>query len=205
MKERPLLFSAPMVRAYLAGMKTQTRRIVKDTDVRDVGAFGIAAYVTSRAVKERGRTIGNRDITKTCPYGGPGDRLWVKETFVYRTKHNRYYYRANHPVHDPYAHDGWRPSIFMPRKASRITLEITEVRIERLQEISEEDACAEGAPMLVVGHGTITPDDLKAEPGYWSPNLYRAGYEDLWESINGPGSWEANPWVWAISFPRFAP
>jgi hypothetical protein len=199
MSERPILFSAPMVRAYLDGLKTQTRRIVKDTDVRDVGAFGVAAYVTSRDVMERGRVIGHRDVTKTCPYGGPGDRLWAKETFVFRSKHERYYYRADHSVHDPYAHDGWRPSIFMPRKASRITLEITAVRLERLQEISEEDAIAEGVERNVddgvtywgpIGEGHVDP---------------RVAYRWLWEDINGRGSWDANPWVWAISFPRCAP
>jgi hypothetical protein len=196
-----MLFSAPMVRAYLAGRKTQTRRIVKDSDVRDVGAYGVAAYVTSRDVKERGRVLGRRDVTKTCPYGGPGDRLWVKETFVLRSKHERYYYRADHPVHDPYAHDGWKPSIFMPRKASRITLEITAVRLERLQAITQADARAEGVvdttgAWEAAGAGPLTDTD-QAGP--------RGAYRALWESIHGPGSWAANPWVWVISFPRCAP
>jgi hypothetical protein len=208
MKERPMLFSTPMVRAILDGRKTQTRRVVKNSDVRDVGAYGVAAYVTSRDVKERGRVLGRRDVTKTCPYGGPGDKLWVKETFVFRSKHERYYYRADHPVHDPYAHDGWRPSIFMPRKASRITLEITAVRLERLQEISEEAAIAEGVELAyrdvpaAMGGCRAWRDYSDRSP--WHSSAW-ASYRSLWESINGPGSWAANPWVWVISFPRCAP
>jgi hypothetical protein len=198
-----------MVRAILEGRKTQTRRVVKDTDVRDVGAFGVAAYVTAREVKERGRVIGRRDVTKPCPYGEPGDRLWVKETFVYRSKHDRHYYRADHPVYDPYAHDGWRPSIFMPRLASRITLEITAVRLERLQEISEEDAVAEGCESDAAALGRLShlrgSDASRAVPWLTRLATARDAYRSLWESIHGPGAWKLNPWVWVISFPRFAP
>jgi hypothetical protein len=213
-----------MVRAYIEGLKTQTRRIVKDTDVRDVGAFGVAAYVTSRDVKERCRVIGRRDFTKTCPYGGPGDRLWVKETWQawQRVSHEyddwepitrearcgsrwaewmetngrpeRIEYRATSTSQGP-----WTPAIHMTRWASRLDLEITAVRLERLQEISEEDAIAEGIERNV-DDGVTYFGPLRE--GHVDP---RVAYRWLWESIHGRGSWDANPWVWAISFPRCAP
>ena len=166
MRERPILFSAPMVRAILAGTKTQTRRVCKgQRELSNVHDFQI----------------------DRCPYGQLGDRLWVRETWLRHSVNvpNDYLYRADHPDDGTIgpAHGGWKPSIHMPRWASRITLEITDVRVERLQDISARDAWAEG----------ITP----------SPDVdpYHE-YRDLWESINGPGSWDANPWVWAVSFKR---
>jgi hypothetical protein len=221
-KELPLLFSAPMVRAYLDGLKTQTRRIVKDTDVRDVGAFGVAAYVTSRDVKERGRVIGRRDVTKTCPYGGPGDKLWAKETWGLHAYGDYTYWnrdsikgRSEDDIRSSWeivyaadatsAYDHWRPSIFMPRWASRITLEISAVRLERLQAISEEDAIAEGVEPAyrdvpaAMGDCRAWRDYSGRSP--WHSSAW-ASYRSLWGSINGPESWSANPWVWVISFPR---
>jgi len=180
MKERPILFSGAMVRAILEDRKTQTRRIVKDVDGK------------------------NR-------YGVPGDRLWVRETFGYEvrsvggTPHQQIVYRASKPdAVYCYGSQGqeikikWKPSIFMPRLSSRITLEITNIRIERLNDISEEDAIAEGY-----------------EPGGWSPSYNDPGnvgcveywpakdeFICLWESINGKDSWIQNPWVWVIEFER---
>jgi hypothetical protein len=221
-----MLFSAPMVRALLEGRKSQTRRIVKDADVRDVGAFSVAAYVTTRAVKERGRVVGHRDVTVTCHYGGPGDRLWGKETWqawqrvsieydewepITREvrggssmaewvetngRPDRIEYRATSTSVGP-----WTPSIFMPRWASRLTLDVTAVRLERLQEITQADARAEGVVdttgVWEAAGGRPLTDRDQAGP--------RGAYRALWESIHGPGSWEVNPWVWVISFPRASP
>jgi len=184
MKERPILFSGPMVRAILEGRKTQTRRVVKPQPGCDP------------------RDDEHLDMGR-CPYGQPGDRLWVREAWhtderdleYARAKHedamsdSPIYYRAD-PENDN-AGCTWRPSIHMPRWASRITLEITRVRVERLQEISEKDAIAEGAdPYLHPVH-----------PGREGLR-HVDGFRSLWESINGPGSWDANPWVWVIEFKR---
>lgn len=200
MKERPILFSGSMVRAILAGTKTQTR---------------LGAKMTSNGhIKEPG---GHRrwhpadpDASLACPYGQPGDRLWVRETWhgtkgepnVYGNGCFRYY-RADYEDHPAYPQPfRWTPSIHMPRWASRITLEVTGVRVERLQDISEADAIAEG----------IEPFTDFKPTGHW--RRYRDGgmnsyvdnpitsYASLWEEINGPGSWDANPWVWCVEFKR---
>lgn len=155
-KERPILFNAAMVRALLDGSKTQTRRIPKH---------------------------------ERCPYGESGDRLWVRETWGTSQQWRDFkpsllpenvdvFFAANYSVPDLDDLKPWRPSIFMPRWASRITLEITDVRVERLQDISAEDATAEGMAL----------DDA----------VYN--YSRLWDKINGDGAFELNPWVWAIEF-----
>jgi hypothetical protein len=191
MKERPILFSAPMVRAILDGAKTQTRRIVKPQPEFRHGCFFNPGDSTG---------YGPGLFISNCRYGQPRDRLWVRETFVcddYRYPNGpidelkeELFYRADdeNPFEAP---EGkfWKPSIHMPRWASRINLEITGVRVERLRDISEEDAQAEGAQPSLVGADL---DYLK----------YRAGYQTLWESINGDGSWEVNPWVWIVEFQR---
>ncbi len=171
--ERPILFSAPMVRAILEGTKTQTRRVVKE-----------AAHGKSRA----------------CPYGAVGDRLWVRATcaIVGSTDPGHVLYRAsgykeecqrlrleNCPPEDQVR---WRPSIHMPRWASRISLEITGARVERLQEISVEDCIAEGLSTNSREH------DAEVH--------LRDQWKDLWSAINGADSWNANPWVWVIEFKR---
>lgn len=187
-RERPILFSAPMVRAILAGTKTQTRRVAKIDDV----AHGKPVQWVSVAPC----TTGILEVS--CPYGEPGDRLWCKETWcpdvgcVTST-----WYRATSPELPPGAGHRWRPSIHMPRWASRITLEITGVRVERLQVISEADAMDEGcrpAPMSMTG--VYCGADVLAA----SAREYRDAYRLLWEQINGPGSWDANPWVWVLEF-----
>lgn len=193
-RERPILFSAPMVLALLAGRKTQTRRLVKLPRSMKGGDLERARADLLWGVTP-GLHVPMPDGTSQRlynPLGWPEPvRLWVRETFVYRHKHDRYYYRADHPKFDPYAHNGWKPSIFMPRAASRITLEVTGVRVERLQDISEEDAKAEGvepAPFCKAGR----PAGLE----------HVEAFEDLWNSINGKGAWSANPWVWVVSFRR---
>jgi hypothetical protein len=191
MKERPILFSGPMVRAILEGRKTQTRRVVGpkwNANVVDARIFtpGIGVFGCDASVGYGDRV--------QCPYGVPGDRMWVRETWA---PHDdlaasskdvgMIYYRADDENY--YSTDGrWRPSIHMPRWASRITLEITDVRVQRLQEIDYLDAMAEGIPE----HGGNSSD------GAWR---ITDKFRELWESINAKRCpWSSNPWVWAITF-----
>ena len=206
-KERPILFSGEMVRAILDGRKTQTRRIVKCKDLDFQG--GGEEWNDPRFwgfETENGYWFMLKADPKApdefqipCPYGNPGERLWVRETFAYTDQSLNvepgYVYRATDPDWSTLDGFKWKPSIFMPREASRITLEITDVRVERLQEISREDAIAEGAFLnerdwWELGNGLR---------GMSSP---QAAFLSLWELINGPESWDANPFVWKISFRR---
>lgn len=205
MRERPILFSAPMVRAILAGTKTQTRRVVNPQP--SAGVRG-SPFAPSGVEDGHGRQIPWR-------YGEPPDQLWVRETWADLTathgvrweKYNHatgLYERGQRPFYW-YAADGdqpdsgggernperWRPSIHMPRRASRIQLEITEARIERLHDISAEDIMAEGITTTLREHDAVA--DLHAQ------------WETLWTKINGAASWNANPWVYAITFKRIQP
>ncbi len=219
-KSRPILFSSPMVRAILAGTKTQTRRVVRgvngvgdDLDWRDMPKYALdrVYFENGWAVFEAQTHIDDTSQTRyPCPYGRPGDLLWVRETWNImeviedtwaggydlddwrgpipknRPRSATVGYRADSDDYDA----KWRPSIFMPRWASRITLEITGVRVERVQAITEEDADAEGVE--------------------WNTSPMRCGhtngvsaFKSLWDQINGkrPGcSWEEDPWVWVVSF-----
>lgn len=229
MKERPILFSAPMVRAILDGSKTQTRRIVpeklygkpveflpdnalmpewygENPSKNDPSNWGIHNFIEQDPLL----------ITECCKQGSAGDQLWVRETFL---AFGHWNIRYNHKKHRDEWHftdrtiesgfgyaytstgfdfvlndrnsglTGWyrRPAIFMPRKVSRIDLLIKGVRVERLQDISESDARAEGIPN---GDYAVRPD---------------ISFKKLWESINGTESWAANPWVWVIDFERMRP
>lgn len=198
MKERPILFSAPMVRAILEGRKTQTRRIAKDRD-------GITVHANGQ-VLARGGWLPEL----CCPYGVPGDHLWVKETFQMHTTLAgiRVTYREGNAdawIEPPETWEGipddnhWRPSLFMPRWASRITLEIESVRVERIIEITAEDCIAEG---IYQQGGQWIIDGSETGLGWMQPE---GAYRELWESINGAGSWDANPWVWVIQFRRITP
>lgn len=183
MKERPILFSAPMVRALLDGTKTQTRRIAsKPVRHPDLGNL----YAPGALVLEREP---QHVIERACPYGQPGDRLWVRETWAPMTI--GYAYGAD-PVWNASPDGKWRPSIHMPRAACRIKLEITGLRIERLQDISEADAKAEG----VTWQEWCQNDDGTNEPYEEAADAFKR----LWEQINGGGSWDANPWVWVVEF-----
>lgn len=214
MKERPILFSAPMVRAILEGRKTQTRRIVKPQPDEFMKALDGGKWMWVHDSDER---YLNFD-TGFCPYGQPGDRLWVRETWGIADEwlHDcetdpprTIAYRANlaarnfDPVYDVDTSDWggwermkWKPSIHMPRWASRITLEITGVRVERLHDISREDCIAEGIER-VSDADHFAWKDYTGNGQLLSPNF---SYQSLWESINCPGSWDANPWVWVINF-----
>jgi hypothetical protein len=203
MKEIPILFSTPMVQAILAGRKTQTRRIVKISDVleypdrfRYVGnsttkeIYRPAIKYDDRVWHEFGLKANNAPAwVTTCPYGQPGDVLWGRETW------SKIHYESVDPEPTYFfkADDKsgltriWKPSIHMPKVAARIWLEVEMVGVERLQDISEEDAKAEGAT-----------------EGFWPQKeiCHRLSYRDIWDSINGINAWEANPWVWVIKFKR---
>jgi len=210
MKERPIHFSAPMVRAILDGSKTQTRRVVKPQPSREL----MTEYECIRQSRLSART--DAEILSDCllcPYGIPGDRLWCRETFaiVPRTAyarsegvqqmlrpdddHDAAIYRAGWDR----SNGGfrWRPSIHMPRWASRILLEIVSVRVERLQDISEDDARAEGIAYSERFEGYCT-----GEAEHFNSHDPRQSYFSLWEAINGAGSVAANPWVWVVEFKR---
>ncbi len=184
-KERGMIFNDEMVRAILGGNKTQTRRIVEE--------------------KFYGRAVVAELLAKHCPYGQPGDRIWVRETYrvhgkatdvatlVYRASVRNSWTEQTHRVpvevcNKPVS-EKWTPSIHMPRWASRILLEITDVRVERLRDMSEADAKAEGASPAMY---KITPPEA----------VYRVGFGDIWRSIYGQDNWLSNPWVWVIEFKR---
>ena len=202
--EKPVIFSADMVNAILAGNKTQTRRVVKpqpiEVPVTLEGHSGVTLFRPKKdnamqGVHESWLKQGRLHHWK-CKYGKIGDKLWVRETWSYEPPDELWVkdidhliYRAdyNHPKelnHDEYP--TWKPSIHMPRWASRILLEITDIRVERLNDITVSDAIAEGY-----------------DGSYQSPvDPSIKWYADLWEQINGEGSWSQNQFVWVISFKR---
>ena len=217
MKERPILFSAPMVRAILDGSKTQTRRVVKgdvtaermESFFTTFGANGYmffgpeheATFPSREAFHDWAKKVYPEHQWTLCPYGKPGDRLWVRETWAHdassveqcRVAHEDAmgsscgpYFRATECAPETLR---WIPSIHMPRWASRITLEITAVRVERLQDISRGDCMAEGCPFPNIANET--------DPKKW--------YADLWRSINGDDAWDKNPWVWVVEFKQVKP
>lgn len=182
---KPILFSAPTIRAILRGQKTQTRRIIKPQPPSDA---------------EGGFYPGNLK----CAYGTVGDRLWVRETWreAISDTHKCFAYRADNTYKcgkkppDGYV-PKWKPSIFMPKEACRIFLQIEQIKIERLQDISEEDAIAEGIENTHIYKGYRYYRDYECGGGDLKP---LESFRSLWESINGKGSWDVNPWVWVIKF-----
>lgn len=220
-KSRPILFSASMVRALLAGTKTQTRRVVKPAVAEAIewaggGPSGEDATTDSftlsyaRHTNDRGDSLPPEFLVSSADYpeegvipigqgyGTFGDTLWVRETWawpgeeevIYRADPQAEELLAHWHRHPMATHTTWKPSIHMPRALSRITLRITFARIERLQDISEADCAAEGIPIATSG---TVPQEFGAG---------RRMYRQLWESINGAGSWDVNPWVWVVSFER---
>jgi hypothetical protein len=196
-KERPILFSAPMVRAILDGTKTMTRRVVKP---QPISLAGSPVFVDKNHPTSPPCSFVN-DVSYLCPYGVPGDRLWVREAFYHgpvivdtlrdRKEEVRTIYRADPPGHNC---KKWKPSIHMFRKYSRILLEVTAVRVERLQDISRADAKDEG---FLPSAG----DGLEHWKGRKFGNANEA-FKACWCDINGPDSWNANPWVWVVEFKR---
>lgn len=197
MTERPILFSTQMVRAILDGRKTQTRRVVKPQPT----AKNFCS-TTGTLIRPQHRMTPDLLIEWESPYGQPGDRLWVRESIrpilgYAKDQQGRFpiIYRADQNGFDDDRAAGKPiPSIHMPRWASRILLEIVAVRVERLIDISEADATAEGIETMFLGD----TDEMKRLGA-------RVAFKSLWESINGHGSWAANPWVWVIEFKRVTP
>jgi len=191
MTERPILFSGEMVRAILDRRKTQTRRVIKPQP---------------NCVHDNHRWVWLKEKWVDCPYGQPGDRLWVRETWkskyigdcsdgkttfaiTYKSDNSEEHFNLSEDQYWKYRNildkpDVWHPSIFMPRWASRILREIVNIRVERIQDISEADIIAEGCPNEYL--------------------LGRSWYKPLWESINAKRGfgWDTNPWVWVIEFKR---
>jgi hypothetical protein len=235
MKERPILFSTSMVRAILEWRKTQTRRTLKKQPNIDpqTGDWLFTFSDGKQEVHPIKEWI-DIHVKLRCPYGKVGDRLWVRETFGFHPDYNPpynfdgpYVYRATDPDWETTENWKWKPSIFMPRHSSRITLEITEIRIERLQDITESDAIAEGVELLDKGrlipsreYQGLTYKNYEgwkdySESGTWIEDgrmvqgrFIHAGtcngpitsYASLWRAINGQDSWQQNPFVWVVSF-----
>ena len=218
-KERPILFSGPMVLAILDGRKTQTRRVVKfvQFDRSDTPGYDWHFRGTAKGTKKSSlwQDLRHNQLLDICPYGKPGDRLWVLETWnvlnaatseIIQPKPRPgicalAYAATEQQRHNEYPNSGlitrWRPSIHMPRWASRIDLEIIGIRVERLNEISEKDAIAEGAERPILSDGCVGGQAVHPMAG-----SYAEGFRTIWESINGPDSWSANPWVWVVEFKR---
>lgn len=194
MKERPILFSGPMVRAVLADRKRQTRRICKPRKDPDFGC--------ELAPNEIAGDVNQGRNYRLSPYGAPGEHLWVRESFSGSMAYERngyalrewgnkiWYWADGEPRFGDWTKP--RPSIHMPRHLSRITLEITGIRVERLQEISPADCVSEGYE---------SPSGTRYEQEELSALDW---YRTLWEQINGPGSWAINPWVWVVEFRRLS-
>lgn len=189
-KERPILFSGEMVRAILEGRKTQTRRVVKPQPEQRDDGWHVATKPRSGYSSES--TMCSL-LPMYCPYGKPGDRLWVRETWQKEVVGGVEYvwYRADCDQDQLDAYTGvWRPSIFMPRAASRITLEIVRICVERLQDISTADIEVEGTPCNPMQQASHRNDSFQR----WRDFMW------LWDSINGLDAHRRNPWVWAITF-----
>lgn len=199
--EQPILLSSPTIRSIFEGRQTQIRRLVKPQpssmftsfgELQDDPKFGFGFHDGERYWK--------------CPYGRPGDRLWVKETFAFgvSTK-SSLAYKATSEWQDfeggtPYNESDieWKPAVYMKRQDSRIFLEITGVRVERLHDISEEDAKASGIEYISGQWKNYTDPAVVCQRPI-------ASFRTLWESVKGHGSWEKNPWVWVIEFKRIKP
>jgi hypothetical protein len=210
MKEHPILFSPPMVQAILAGRKTMTRRIIKPQPPDDIFETGLycPTMVDRHGEEYPGSErygISNEAWSIKFPYGQPGDKLWVRETFQI-VPPNFIFYKAD-PENK--AKTGWKPSIFMPRSASRIDLVIKSVRVERLNDISNTDALNEGIERKIK-FPDEEPDTLFYRDYSFKRERFARGilfgpkesFKTLWESINGKESWQSNPWAWCIIFER---
>jgi hypothetical protein len=231
MKEHPILFSGEMVKAILEGRKSQTRRVIKPQpfDQAD-GSWHI--MLNPRSGYNSERTLRNM-LPYRCPYGQPGDRLWVREKFQItipsgsvgdewigdetsevdgplpkvKPESLGYWLQIVYAADEPDQCSWWRPSIFMPRWASRITLEIVKIRVERLQDISRDDAMFEGVEVVnpYAIESALPPGmpaafkDYRDASNFFTADPIRS-YRSLWENINSKETWTSNPWVWVIGF-----
>lgn len=206
--ERPILFSGPMVRAILEGRKTQTRRVIKPQPTTDDGLVLVGRGGAEREFWDDKGISFNEGHDRYCPYGQPGDRLWVRETFRLRADQDH-----KPPTQDWWKSGAWyeadgncepsgcaggagkkRSSIHMPRWASRITLELTDVRVQRVQKISDEDIESEGMSFNELAQA-------------FQPSMPREHFQVLWDLLNAKRGfgWDTNPWVWALTFRRVTP
>lgn len=212
MKQHPILFSTPMVQAILQGNKTQTRRTRKLEEINERASDWVTPFGNLHGDKwvftaEHGEA---KQVRVTCPYGQVGDILWVREKFETDTDGTVKFFANNIEVEHNSAYrilTKWKPSIHMPKAACRIWLQITDIRVERLQNISEQDAIAEGVERWV-------EERLRSKPTHYKVYYYDddddstysssaiTSYETLWQKINGKDSWNLNPWVWVIEFQK---
>lgn len=219
MKERPIIFNTPMVQAILAGEKNMTRRIVKNIPRLSDNIEKTGQYLNE-----------SLEFRKSfCPYGKPGDLLWVRESWrsvafdaEYNSMKIQYKASENERAHEfvmpkdypLFFQLKWRPSIHMPKAIARIWLEVEEVRVERVQDISEKDILAEGVRIPVNGPNNVVfrlgvensafsflPDREEGEK-YTQNQILKAFWAELWCKINGRKNWDANPWVWVVKFRR---
>jgi hypothetical protein len=208
MKEKPILFSTPMVKALMEGRKTQTRRVVKPQPIIDIESGRV--FTGHVPAKRSPYDINNwREpfAEQYCPYGQPGDLLWVREAFMPPLSYGTvtgYLFKADY---EGLKEAKWKPSIHMPKGAARIRLRITEVRVERLKDITEEDTLAEGVASKGPSYNSKWEENYPIRfKDYKNPcdmYIFRYGIESfasLWQSINGPESWESNPFVWVVKF-----
>jgi hypothetical protein len=206
MSEKPIIFSTPMVKAILEGRKTQTRRVIKpqptfiESSARWEWRIPKSKIIQCETVLTASREWWEYLSPEQMPYK-PGDILWVRETWAASNGDELpkgYYYRAN--CKDSTIVSRWKPSIFMPREAARLFLEVKSVRVERLRDISEKDAEAEGVRKGYDEFISSAPLGKVVTHKY----SYKKGFKDLWDSLNAKRgfSWEINPWVWVIEFER---
>jgi hypothetical protein len=211
-KERPILFSTEMVKAIVGGRKTQTRRIVKST--KTLGDL-VDVFDTKHLAKSGFIEIDTKlyhAAQLRCPYGKVGDLLWVKETYaviangygiwrVYRASDQTEFSNGANSVDEFMKLEGckWKSPRYMPRIDSRITLEITNIKVERVQDISEEDARREGVQEYQFAYGSKLTKPIIVD-GFHVSAQYK--FSKLWQQINGEKSWDNNPWVWVIEFKK---
>ncbi len=214
---KPILFSTAMVQAILAGRKTQTRRATGLAQVNAAPNDWQLCWTQSTMINGKSVQFGagfqskinpknGASLGEKCPYGKPGDVLWVRETWAnlnadFPSITPYYVYKADLDHKDQHGPITWKPSIHMPKTACRLFLKITNIRVERLQDISEQDAKAEG----VIYYGNESGDyknysynDKLGDD--WGVLTAKKSFKSLWGSINGKESWDANPWIWVVEF-----
>jgi hypothetical protein len=214
MKEHPILFSTPMVQANSDGRKTNTRRMTGLDEINGIPDdwffLGISIDNTvfeigkpAKQLKGLYASFYNQQTNTTkyikCPYGQSGDLLWVRETWIntfipHCVPVGGFYYKADHPQEKNLR---WKPSIHMPKAIARIWLQVVEIRVERLQNISDEDAIAEGVEISESGYYKIY--DKKPQNQAWTDSP-KVSFMSLFQSINGEEIWKQNPWVWVVKY-----